>query len=219
MEIWLDTADVQIIQKAVKIGLLSGITTNPAIIARAQRPLEKILDDLMHYQEGPVAVQVTGENVSEMVQQGQNLYSYSTRAVIKVPVTREGLETIYLLSRQGIPTMATVIFHHHQALTAALAGADFVAPYLGKIEKAGGDPRSTLKTIHQILQNYHLKTKVLGASIRSIEQLVNCAEVGIYGITVNENIFEELIGNQSLTLQALQAFSEVQGYQESSLRF
>lgn len=218
MEIWLDSTNVCAIQKAIKIGLLSGVTTNPALIVEAQRSLEDILDDLMHYQEGPVAVQVNEGSVSEMVQQGQNLYSYSTRVIIKVPMTKEGLEAIYLLSRQGIPTMATAIFHSHQVLTAALAGADFVAPYLSKMVKAGCDPWSMLKTSQQILQNYRLKTKVLGASISTIDQIINCATVGIYGITLKENIFSELVGDQPLTMQALQAFADIQCGQKFSLR-
>lgn len=218
MEIWLDTANVRIIQKAKKMGLLSGITTNPTIMAEAKRSLEDILDDLMHYQEGLIAIQVTSGTVLEMVQQGQNLYSYSTRIIIKVPMTKEGLETIYLLSRQGIPTIATVIFHPHQALTAALAGANFVAPYLSKIEKAGEDPWLTLKTILQIFQNYRLKTKVIGASIKSVEQVVKCAAAGIHAITIKDRIFEELIGDQPLTLQAMQDFLDVQHSPELSLR-
>lgn len=207
MEIWLDTANIQTIQRAIKIGLLSGVTTNPSIIGQANHPLEDILENLLHYQERPVAVQVAEGSVAAMVQQGQTLYSYSTRLIIKVPMTKEGLEAIYLLSRQGIPTMATTIYHPHQALTAALAGADYIAPYLSKIEKAGHSAALTLKTIQQILQNYRLKTKVLGASIDSIELIVTCATAGIYGITLKDSVFDEFVGDQFLTKDALHAFS------------
>lgn len=210
MEIWLDSSNIRMIQKAVRVGIISGITTNPLIIAQAQRNVEELLKDLMHYQEGPVAVQVTGSETSEMVQQGQNLYAYSNRIIVKVPITKNGLEAIHLLSRQGIPTMATVIFKPHQALMAALAGADYIAPYLNRIEQVGEDPWQLLKTVQQILQNYRLETKILGASINSIEQVEKCASTGIFGITVKDNIFEELIADQPMTMQAMQSFANIQ---------
>lgn len=211
MDIWLDTGNIKTIKSAVKTGILSGVTTNPAIIAQTKRELEDLLEDLLHYQEGPVAVQVTGEEIADMVQQGQNFYSFSNRIVVKVPVTKSGLEAIHLLSRQGIPTMGTVVFHPHQALMAAHAGASYVAPYVSKIEQAGGDPWLTLKTMLQVFQNYRLKTKILGASIGSIDQVIKCATTGIYGITVKDALFEELIADQPLTTEAMKAFNQCKG--------
>lgn len=218
MDIWLDTANIRMIQKGIKVGIVSGVTTNPAIIAQAKRPFDDLLEDLMHYQEGPVAIQVTASETSEMVQQGQNLYSFSNRIIVKVPITKNGLEALHLLSRQGIQTMATVIFHPHQALMAALAGANYVAPYLSRMEKAGEDPWTALKTMMQMFQNYRLKTKILGASISSIEQVVKCATTGIYGITIKDAVFEELIADQPLTMQAMQAFSNLELPNDSFLQ-
>lgn len=206
MEIWLDTTNIRTVQKAVKLGLLAGVTTNPTLIALSERSLEEVLEDLLHYQEGPVTAQVVAGEASEMVQQGQNLHSMSNRLIIKVPMTKNGLEAIHLLSRQGIPTMATVIFHPHQALLAALAGADYVAPYLGHIEKTGGNPWNTLKSIIHIFQTYRFTTKVLGASLSSIEHVMQCAEAGIYGVTLKDNIFDALIETDAMTLKRVEQF-------------
>lgn len=208
MDIWLDTTNIPTVQKAVRFGLLSGITTNPEIIARTQGNLETILENLLHYQEGPVAVQVGADHASEMVQQGQYFYSISNRLIIKVPMTKQGLEAIHLLSRQGIPTMATVIFQPHQALLAALAGANYVAPYLGRLEKAGGNPWILLESIMGQFQTYRLKTRILGASLNEIEQVVKCAEAGIYGVTVKDELFEKLIETDPLTQKSVDAFAE-----------
>jgi transaldolase len=208
MEVWLDSTQISSVQIGVRLGILSGVTTNPSLIARSERCLERVLEDLLHFQEGPVAVQVVAQDSIEMVQQGQNLYDFSNRLIIKVPVTINGLEAIHLLSRQGIPTMATALFTPHQALMAALAGADYLAPYLGKIEKAGGSPWETLTSITRILNNYHLTTKILGASIYGLEQAAKCAELGIFGITVKETIFEKMIEDHPLTLQSVQEFME-----------
>lgn len=208
MDIWLDTANIQIIQKAVRIGILAGITTNPDIIASSQRSFEEVLEALLHYQEGPVVAQVVAEEVSDMVQQGQNLYSFSNRLIIKVPVTKAGLEAIHLLSRQGIPTMATVVFSVRQMLMAAKAGAHYVAPYISRIQNAGEDPWAALSHMSEILHNYRLKTKILGASINSVEQVIKCAELGLYGVTIKDDLFERLIEDHPLTMQGVQDFQE-----------
>ena len=207
MDIWLDTTNIQIVQKGVKVGLLSGMTTNPTLISHSQRALEEVLEDLLHYQEGPVAAQVVAEEVSEMVHQGQILHSLSNRLIIKIPVTKIGLEAIHLLSRQGIMTMATVIYHPRQALMAALAGADYVAPYIGRLEKINKDPWTMLKTIIHLFHTYRIQTKILGASLNSVEQVLQCAEAGIYGVTVKDELFEKLIEDDSLTLKDVEQFA------------
>lgn len=217
MEIWLDTSNIHKIQKALHLGLLSGVTTNPTIIGQSKKSLELVLADLLHYQEGPIAVQVVADKADDMVQQGQNLFSYSSRIIVKVPATQEGLEAIHLLSRQGIPTMATVIFNSRQALMAALVGADYVAPYLSHVEEAGEDPWTLLASMQRIFYNYRLKTKVLGASLKSIEQVIKCAEIGIYGVTVKDELFEELTQDHPMTLKRMQIFNTEWKLVETSL--
>ncbi len=207
MEIWLDTTNIQTIHKAVRFGLLAGVTTNPTLIAQTQRDFEEVLEDLLHHQEGPVTAQVVADDTLEMVQQGQSLYSFSNRLIIKVPLTKNGLEAVHLLSRQGIPTMATTIYHPRQALMAALAGADYIAPYLGRLEKSGGDPAAMLKKTVQMFQTYRLKTKILAASLYHIEHVLQCAEAGIYGVTVKDDLFEKLIESDPLTLKGVEQFA------------
>lgn len=207
MDIWLDTVDIKTVQKAVKFGLLSGVTTNPSLIAHSGRDIEEVLEDLLHYQEGPVTAQVVATDTEGMVQQGQSLYSLSNRLIIKIPLTKNGLEAVHLLSRQGIPTMATVIFHPRQALLAALAGANFVAPYIGRIEKEGKNPWDILKTTVHIFNNYRLKTKIVAASLNSVEQVLQCAEAGVYGATVKDELFEKLIENDPSTVNSVEQFS------------
>lgn len=207
MDLWLDTTNIQTVHKAVRYGLLSGVTTNPTLIAQAERDIEEVLEELLHHQEGPVTAQVVSDETFEMVQQGQTLYSLSNRLIIKVPLTKNGLEAVHLLSRQGIPTMATVVFHPRQALMAALAGANYVAPYLGRMEKAGIDPWEVLQKIVHLFQTYKLKTKILGASLQSVEHVMKCAEAGIYGVTIKDELFEKVIENDPHTLKAVEQFA------------
>lgn len=207
MDIWLDTTNIQTIHKAMRFGLLSGVTTNPSLIAQSKRDLEDVLEDLLHHQEGAVTAQVVAEETSEIVQQGQNLYSLSNRLIIKIPLTKNGLEAIHLLSRQGITTMATIIYHPRQALMAALAGADYVAPYLGRLENVGGDPWTMLRMIVHLFQSQRLKTKILGASLHTVEHVLKCAEAGIYGVTVKDDLFEQLIESDPMTIKGVQQFA------------
>ena len=208
MDIWLDTTATPLIQYAFKLGILSGVTTNPSIIANSNKSPEEIIESLLHYQEGPITVQVVAEDVMDMVQQGQNLHAISNRIIIKVPATKNGLEAIRLLSRQGISTMATVIFTARQALMASLVGADYVALYINRIEQSGNDPWIILSSIIQMYDNYKIKTKILGASICSVEQVTKCAELGIYGVTLKDGIFQQLIADHPLTTECVSNFNE-----------
>lgn len=206
MKFWLDTTNVSTIQAAKRLGILFGITTNPAIIAESEDSLENTLHTLLEEQDGPVTAQVTSSNIQEMVKQGEMLSALSDRLIIKVPVTQEGLEVIRLLSVQNIPTMATVVFQPHQALLAALAGADYVAPYLGQIEQHGQNPWLILSSISQMFNHYDLKTEILGASMRSLEYIQRCAEMGISSVTLKDSLFYDMIATVPATQERVDYF-------------
>jgi transaldolase len=207
MKIWLDTTNVSTIRNAVELGMVAGITTNPKIIADDGRPLGDILKELLQVQEGPVTVQVNEGDAHSMFEKGAELHSMSRRIIVKVPVTKDGLNAIHKLSNEGIPTMATVVFSLRQALTASLAGADYIAPYVGRLEKSGSNPWPLLTSVLQIYKNHQLTTKILGASISSVEQVLRCAEIGIYGITIKDTLFEKLTEEDPLTSECLESFT------------
>ncbi|MFI0435377.1 MAG: transaldolase family protein [Parachlamydiaceae bacterium] len=207
MDIWLDTANPDAVKKATRFGLLCGVTTNPSLIAQSKRTLQEVLEDLLHVQQGPVTAQVISNDVNEMVEQGKSLYSFSNRLIIKIPLTENGLEAIHLLSRLGIPTMGTIVFNARQALLASLAGADYIAPYLGRLEKIGEDPWLILKTIAHLFTTYRLKTKILGASLQTIEHVLKCAEIGICAVTIKENLFKKMIETDDMTQKSIEQFA------------
>lgn len=174
------------------MGILHGVTTNPALIRLAGKPVDETLGTLLLAQAGPVTAQVTAVNAEGMVRQAEEWRSLSQRLVIKIPVTQEGYKAMGLLAKRSVPIMATVVFHPHQALLAALAGADYVAPYVTRMEKAGIDSLAALAQMRDILSQYSFKTKVLAASISSIEQIVHCAQLGLPAITLKEGLFDLL---------------------------
>lgn len=207
MEIWLDTINTDLMKQAEQLGILTGVTTNPAILDQSNSDKEIVLDEILRAQSGPVTAQVTAQDCEGMIEQAHQFLKISKRFIIKIPVTKEGLQAIHLLSRKSIRTMATVIFHPNQALLAAKAGADYVAPYLGRIDESGEDGIEVLYSILMMFENYKFETKLLAASIKTKEQIKLCAELGVHAITLKDAIFNEFIENNILTMQILQKFA------------
>jgi transaldolase len=208
MEIWLDTINKDAVAKAQRLGILAGVTTNPSILAKDSRPVKDVINALLDSQDGPVAVQVIAKDAAAMIDQGEKLRALSDRIIVKIPVTQEGLAAIHMLSSDFVPTMATVLFHPNQALMAAMAGAEYIAPYVGRIEKAGEDPWNVLGSIQHMYGNYAIATKILAASIQSLEQVMRCTEMGIDAVTLREEIFNALLADDASTLQSLAQFDE-----------
>lgn len=206
MQIWLDTTNIDTLKKAVRLGLLYGVTTNPALIAQSGKTMLQALQDLLDHQEGPITAQVIAHDAQGMIDQGRAIFDFSSRIIVKIPITEPGLEAIHQLSSDGIPTMATVAFQPHQALTASLAGAQYIAPYIGQMEDAGQDPWPVLSSMLSIYQQGLLQTEILAASIRSVEHVLKCAEMGIPHITLKETVFHQLVATVPLTQQRVEHF-------------
>lgn len=208
MEIWLDSCNREIIKAACKFNIIYGITTNPSLIARTKERPEKIINDLLELQHGPVAIQVIAINSAEIIQQALALSAFSPRIIVKIPVTQEGLIAMKALSQDHIPVMATAIFQPNQALLASLAGAAYVAPYLGRMIDAGIEAHSSLQTMQTICNQYNFKTKIIAAAIKTPEQITACAEIGVKAITLKSALLDQFLCDDPYTLDALQAFSE-----------
>jgi transaldolase len=199
MEIWLDTIERNAIEKAKNLGILYGVTTNPAILAHASDAAEEILEELLNLFSGPLAVQVTVSTVSEMLEQGKDLYDFSPRIIVKIPVTEQGLEAIHRLSNLEIPVMATTIFEPMQALLAAQAGAQYIATYFSHL---GDQALAICKTIAQM----NLSAKLLIASLASPEQIIQCAEANFSAITIKAPLLRECLIVPSQTQEHLRRF-------------
>lgn len=208
MELWLDTCHLDTIKKANRFGIIHGITTNPSIIAKSNQDPIKIITSLLEIQKGPVAVQVNAEEASEMIKEAKQLREMSERIIVKVPVSEEGLEAIHSLSQMGIATLATTLFHPNQALLAALAGADYIAPYLGRMFDEGIDAWSVLQSMITMYKQHSFKTKILVAALKSTEHIILCAEMGVHAITIKRESFSELMSEHPLTQQWIKIFAQ-----------
>ena len=203
MEIWLDTANLESISEAESLGVLAGVTTNPTIVAKSSMPIEKLLEKILLRQKGPVTAQVTADQSTQMVTQAKDLFRLSNRIIIKVPVTREGLKAIYLLSQEKIPVMATAIFDTNQVLLSARAGASYIAPYYSRICEAEIDGILAMKEMLKMLHRYQFPAKLIAASLKTPEQVKECAEMGCHAVTLNEKVFAKLIENHPSTMEAI----------------
>ncbi|MBA3957740.1 MAG: hypothetical protein H0X51_05015 [Parachlamydiaceae bacterium] len=208
MLLWLDTINFEAIQMATDLGILYGITTNPLILSESKEPLKTLLGELLNHQDGPLAVQVVAEDIAGMVKQGQDLYSFSDRIIVKVPVTKSGLEAIHLLNEKEIPTMATTVFYPHQAFMAAQVGAKYIAPYLSHIDKSGRSALETLDAMQRILKSNDMQTDILAASVNSLEMFQACAQRGIPHITVKDTLFYQLTDTASQTQEWVDKFTK-----------
>jgi len=220
MKIWLDTCDSKSIKLANDLGILYGVTTNPSLIAAESGDIDDVINRLLDEQDGPLAVQVTADSADEMIKQAIALHTFSDRIYVKVPVIREGLIAMKELSAQDVPIMATAVFQPNQAILAALAGADYVAPYLCRMFDAGIDAYASLQTMLTIYKNYNVNTQILVAALRTTDQITACAAAGVSAVTMKSSLFSQFIADDSAAVASLRAFSEdwaARKHKESSL--
>ncbi len=207
MEIWLDTADFELIEMAKQMGVLHGITTNPSIAAKSKLNLEALLEKLLQIQNGPITAQVTTDEASKMVQQGEALHKFSNRIIVKVPVTAAGLKAIHALSKMNISTMATAIFDLNQVLLASRAGAQYIAPYFSTIVEADMEGLEQFKAMNRLLERYKLPAKLLAASLKSSEHVRQCVEFGAHAVTLNKEVFLSFIDTNPETVKRIDRFA------------
>lgn len=206
MQIWLDTIDCSLIEKARQMGILYGVTTNPSIAAKSDMHFEDLLEKILAAQSGPVAAQVTSNEASRMIAQGEALFKFSNRIIVKIPATEEGFKAIHALSPR-IPTMATAVFDMNQVLLAAKSGAAYIAPYYSLICEADIDGIEAIRAMLALLQRYGFPSKLLAASLHSSEQVRELAEMGAHAVTLKEHVFQSFIGDNPRTLQSLDRFA------------
>lgn len=206
MEIWLETSNLEAVQKAHRMGVLHGVSTNPTIAARAGLPLEELLKKLLDSQDGPVAAQVVSAKADTMILQGLALASFSDRMVVKVPVTREGLQAIHQLSQKKIPVIGTAVFDLNQTLLAARSGADYISPCFSHICEAEQDGIEVIRAMVRLLRDYGFPARILAASLRSTQQARDCCSLGIHAVDLNEALFEEYVQDHPMTVKTLKGF-------------
>jgi transaldolase len=179
VEIFLDTANINEIREAASWGILSGVTTNPTLIAKEKgADFKATITEIATLVDGPISAETVSLDGEGMVREGREFAQWHPNVIVKVPSTPEGLKAVHQLAKDGIRTNVTLCFNANQALFAARAGAYIISPFVGRVDDTGVEGMQLIREIVQIYRTHDLKTKVLSASIRHPRHIIDSALAG-----------------------------------------
>ncbi|MDI6907500.1 MAG: fructose-6-phosphate aldolase [Thermoanaerobacterales bacterium] len=193
MKLFLDTANVNEIRDAAALGVISGVTTNPSLIAKEGRDFTTVVREIVSIIDGPVSAEVISTEARGMVDEAVELSRIHPNVVIKIPMLGEGLKAVHELESRGIKCNVTLVFSANQALLAALAGASYVSPFVGRLDDAGHDGIEVVGDIVEIFNTYDLPTQVISASIRHPLHVLASARAGAHIATVPYKVLMQMI--------------------------
>ncbi|MBA7664450.1 Transaldolase [subsurface metagenome] len=193
MRIFLDTANIDQIRQGVKMGVVSGVTTNPTLVSKeGLADYEAVVKEICSIVPGPVSAEVLVEGVEPMIEQAREIAVWAPNVVIKIPATATGLEVISVLAKEDIKVNMTLCFSLNQALLGALAGATYVSPFVGRLDDIGHDGMELVRDIVDVFEYYQLTTEVIAASIRHPEHCVAAAKAGAHIATVPYKVLTQM---------------------------
>jgi len=194
MRIFLDTANIDEIKKGARLGIVSGVTTNPTLVSKeGLSDYKAVVKEICSIIPGPVSAEVVVEGTQAMLEQAREIATWAPNVVIKIPSTIDGLEVISALTKDNIKVNMTLCFSLNQALLGALAGAAYVSPFVGRLDDVGHDGMQVVKDIVEVFKHYELPTQVIAASIRHPQHCVAAAKAGAHIATVPYNVLMQMI--------------------------
>ena len=205
MKFFLDTANVDKIREFAELGMVDGVTTNPTLIAKEGRDFHEVIKEICSIVDGPVSAEVIALDAKGMIEEARELSKLADNVVIKIPMTKEGLKAVNVLSKEGIKTNVTLIFSANQALMAAKAGATYVSPFVGRLDDIGQNGMQLIAEIVQIFRNYDIKTEIIVASVRHPMHVIEAAELGADIATIPFAVLDKMF-NHPLTDKGIDAF-------------
>lgn len=207
MKFFIDTANIDEIREINSWGVLSGVTTNPTLIAKNGGVFEDVIKEISNIVDGDISAEVISTDLDGMLKEARELAKISKNIVIKIPMIEEGLKAVNILSKEGIRTNVTLVFSVSQALLAANAGATFVSPFMGRLDDIGESGIDLVADIAYIFKVYACETKIIAASIRHTNHVEDVAKTGADIATIPYKIFKKMIKHE-LTDKGLEKFLE-----------
>jgi transaldolase len=202
MRIFLDTANIDQIRQSAKLGVISGVTTNPSLVSKEAtadyEAVVKTICSIINTPDSSISAEVLAEDTDSMIEEAKIKASWAPNVTVKIPATAAGLEAISTLSKENIETNMTLCFSVNQALLGARAGATYVSPFVGRLDDIGQDGMQLVKDIVEVYDRYQLPTQVIAASIRHPLHCVAAAKAGAHIATVPYNVLMQMI-NHPLT--------------------
>ena len=208
MQIFLDTANIDHIHHAAKLGIITGVTTNPTLVAREEAvDFKEAILEICSVVSGPISVEVLSLEPEAMIAEARQLSSWAPNIVVKIPVSEAGLEAISALSKEGIKTNFTLCFSVNQALLGAMVGATYVSPFVGRLDDIGHWGMEVVKETVEIFDYYDIPTQVIAASLRHPQHVIAAAKAGAHVATVPYNVLMQMI-RHPLTEIGISRFAE-----------
>ncbi|MDP7554911.1 MAG: fructose-6-phosphate aldolase [Nitrospinota bacterium] len=192
MKIFVDTADINEIREAQKLGVVDGVTTNPTLISKTGRSFDEVVKGICREVSGPVSLEAISLDSEGMVAEAKKLSKISKNVVVKIPMISEGLKAVKILSKENIKTNVTLVFSPLQALLAAKAGASYVSPFVGRLDDIGHVGMDVVNQTLEIYGNYGFETEVIVASIRSPIHVNDAALMGAHVATIPFKVIQQL---------------------------
>ncbi|MGI6344663.1 MAG: fructose-6-phosphate aldolase [Bacillota bacterium] len=193
MKFFLDTANLQEIAQAVRLGVIAGVTTNPSLIAKEGKEFLPTVKEICQLVDGPVSAEVISLEAEQMIAEAHKLAALHENVVVKVPMCAAGLEAVHRLTADGIKTNMTLIFSANQALLAARAGATYVSPFVGRLDDIGNSGLQVVQDVVEIFAIHGLDTEVIAASIRHPDHVLQSARMGAHIATVPFKVLQQMM--------------------------
>ncbi len=192
MKFFVDTANVDEIKQAKEMGMADGVTTNPSLVAKENKPFRPLIEEICSIVEGPVSVEVVSQDAEGMIKEARELVKIADNVAIKIPMTVEGMKATKVLSDEGIQVNVTLVFSPLQALLAAKAGAAFVSPFVGRLDDIGHNGMQLVDEIIKIYDNYSFATEIIVASVRHPLHVLKAALLGADIATIPFKVIKQL---------------------------
>lgn len=192
MKLFVDTASVAEIREAHSWGVVDGVTTNPSLVAKEGVDFKTRILEICGIVDGPISAETVQLRAEEMIPEAREIAAWHPNVHVKIPMTREGMKALKVLSAEGIKTNVTLVFSLNQALLAAKNGATFVSVFLGRVDDIGGDGMAVVRQCVDVFENYGFESQVLAASIRHPLHVVQAAEAGAHISTVPFKVIKQM---------------------------
>jgi transaldolase len=205
MKFFIDTANIEEIREANRMGMVDGVTTNPSLIAKEGKDFKTIIKEICAIVSGPVSAEVISLETDGMVREARDLAKLHDNVVVKIPMTVDGLKAVRTLTGEGIQTNVTLVFSPLQALMAAKAGASYVSPFVGRLDDLSHDGMALVEQLVEIYANYAFETEIIVASVRNPLHVLDAAMMGADIATIPFNVLSKLAAHP-LTDKGIKAF-------------
>jgi transaldolase len=193
MQLFIDTANIEEIKKYAEIGIIDGVTTNPALVAKEGRNFKNVVMEICDIIDGPVSAEVISLRADEMISEARQISKLHKNIIVKIPATIEGYKALNVVAQDGIKTNFTILYTANQALTAAKLGATYVSPFVGRLDVTSTAGATLIDEIATIYSNFNFETQILAASMRNAIYVKNAALSGAHVATVPPEVLHDMM--------------------------